>query len=183
LHKLLNKIRNLLLFKLRYRWVEYGRNVHVHWSAKFWSSHKLVRLGNDVGIGPHCEIETDLIMGNSVLVGGFVGFLARDAHSAYLPGTTMFASPRGDRYRIVVEDDVWIGYGAILLSGVTVGRGSIVAAGAVVTKDVPRYSIVTGQPARVLKQRFSVEEIEFHESELRRKGVIRDQAMVHTPVS
>jgi acetyltransferase-like isoleucine patch superfamily enzyme len=85
----------------------------------------------------------------------------------------MFDSPRGDKYRIVVEDDVWIGYGAIVLSGVTIGRGSIVAAGAIVTKDVPRYSIVASQPSVVLKSRFSPEQILFHEAELRRQGVVR----------
>lgn len=54
---------------------------------------------------------------------------------------------------IVVEDEVWIGYGALLLSGVTVGHGAVVAAGAVVTKNVPPYAIVGGNPARVIKYR------------------------------
>lgn len=174
MRKLLNHVRNLLIFTLRYPWVMRGKNLHIQWSTTIWSPRKLVRFGDNVGIGPYCSIETDLIIGNSVLVGGFVGFLARDAHSPLLPGTTMFDSPRGDRHRIVVEDDVWIGYGAIILSGVTIGRGSIIAAGALVTKNVPRYSIVASPPATVLKQRFLPEQIEFHEAELRRQGVIRN---------
>lgn len=55
----------------------------------------------------------------------------------------------------VVEDDVWIGYRATILSGVTLGRGSVVAAGAVVTRDVPPYAVVGGVPARIIKKRFS----------------------------
>lgn len=85
----------------------------------------------------------------------------------------MFAAPRGDKFQVVIEDDVWIGFGAIILSGVRIGRGSIVAAGAVVTKDVPPYSIVVPQQARVLRARFTPEEIERHEEKLRAAGIIR----------
>ena len=56
---------------------------------------------------------------------------------------------------IVVEDDVWIGYRSTILSGVRIGQGAIVAAGSVVTKDVPPYAIVGGVPAKVIKYRFS----------------------------
>lgn len=55
---------------------------------------------------------------------------------------------------IIVDDDVWIGYGATILSGVHIGQGAIVAAGAVVTKDVPPYAIVGGVPAKVIRYRF-----------------------------
>ena len=61
---------------------------------------------------------------------------------------------------IVVDDDVWIGYGATIMSGVHIGQGAIVAAGAVVTKDVPPYAIVGGVPAKVIKYRFGAEMIE-----------------------
>ncbi len=54
---------------------------------------------------------------------------------------------------IVVEDDVWLGSGVIVLDGVTIGRGAVVAAGSVVTKDVPRFAVVGGVPARVLRFR------------------------------
>ena len=55
--------------------------------------------------------------------------------------------------RVSIEDDVWIGGHSIVLPGVTVGRGSIVAAGAVITKDVPPFTIVGGNPARIIKRR------------------------------
>lgn len=69
----------------------------------------------------------------------------------------MEAISKGD---IIVDDDVWIGYGATILSGVHIGQGAVVAAGAVVTKDVPPYAIVGGVPAKVIKYRFSPEVIE-----------------------
>ena len=61
---------------------------------------------------------------------------------------------------ITVGDDVWIGYQATILSGVTIGQGAIVAAGSVVTKDVAPYSIVGGNPARHIKDRYPPEVIE-----------------------
>lgn len=61
---------------------------------------------------------------------------------------------------IIVDDDVWIGYGATILSGVHIGQGAIVAAGAVVSSDVPPYAIVGGVPAKVLKYRFEREIID-----------------------
>ena len=61
---------------------------------------------------------------------------------------------------IVVGSDVWIGYEAVILAGVTIGDGAIVAARAVVTQDVPPYTIVGGVPARPIRKRFSDQEIE-----------------------
>lgn len=67
---------------------------------------------------------------------------------------------------VVIEEDVWCGANVTILKGVTIGRGSIIAAGAVVTKTVPRYSIVGGVPAKVIKHRFSDDEIMRHEEKL-----------------
>ena len=60
---------------------------------------------------------------------------------------------------VVFEGDNWIGTGTIILKGVTVGKGSVIAAGSVVTHDVPKYSIVGGIPAKLIKMRFTDEEI------------------------
>lgn len=68
---------------------------------------------------------------------------------------------------VVIEDDVWTCANVTILKGVTIGRGSIIAADAVVTKSFPPYSIIDGVPAKVLKMRFSEEEIEEHEEKLR----------------
>ena len=67
---------------------------------------------------------------------------------------------------VIVEEDVWIGARVTLLSGVTIGRGSIVAAGAVVTKDVPPYSIVGGVPAKIIKQKWTIDQIREHENKV-----------------
>ena len=60
---------------------------------------------------------------------------------------------------IIVGDDVWIGIGSIILSGVNIGQGAVISAGAVVTKDVPPYAVVGGVPAKVIKYRFDAETI------------------------
>ncbi len=62
---------------------------------------------------------------------------------------------------ITIDDDVWIGYGATILSGVYIGQGAVVAAGAVVTKNVPPYTVVGGVPAKVIKHRFSPDVIDY----------------------
>ena len=69
----------------------------------------------------------------------------------------MGAPSRGDT---VVGNDVWLGYGALVLPGVTIGHGAIVAAASVVVSDVPPYAIVGGNPARVIRQRFGDEDVE-----------------------
>lgn len=69
---------------------------------------------------------------------------------------------------IVIEDDVWCGANVTILKGVTIGRGSVVAAGAVVTKSFPPYSIIGGVPARLIKMRFTPEQIVEHERLLRK---------------
>ena len=67
------------------------------------------------------------------------------------------ATSKGD---IVLEDDVWIGCNAVILSGVHIGQGAVVAAGAVVTKDIPAYAVVAGNPAHIIKYRFDKEYID-----------------------
>jgi maltose O-acetyltransferase len=72
----------------------------------------------------------------------------------------------GDDRDVIIEDDVWVGTRAVILRGVTIGRGSIVAAGSVVTKSVPPYAIVAGCPAKVIKCRWDVETLIQHEEML-----------------
>lgn len=64
---------------------------------------------------------------------------------------------------VIIEDDVWTGANVTILKGVTIGKGCVIAAGAVVTKNTPPYSIIGGVPARVLKYRFTPEQILEHE--------------------
>lgn len=163
----LNAVRNVLIFRVRYPWVAYGRDVHCQWSVFFNPPHRHTVFGNQVGIGGHCTFLCDSEVGDKVLIAPFVAFVNSDDHVSDVVGKAMWDSGRGDKHRIVVEDDVWIGQGAIVLSPARVGRGAIVAAGSVVTHDVPPYAIVGGNPARLLKMRFTPDQIVEHERILR----------------
>lgn len=108
----------------------------------------------------------------SVTVGKFcsiaeeVTFLAGGHHDHTQVSTSpKFADwagrqPVNSKGSIVVGNDVWIGHGSIILSGVTIGDGAVVGAGALVTKSIPPYAIVGGHPARIIKYRFPPETIE-----------------------
>ena len=164
LNLLLNSIRNILMFRVRYPWVKCGRGIHCLWSVVIGPRRRLdVTIGSDVGIGGNTLIACDVEIGCKTLIASHVAFVGKDDHRYDVVGKAMWDSGRGPQARIVLEDDVWIGYGSILLSGVRIGRGSIVAAGSLVTKDVPKYSIVGGNPAKVIKMRFTEEQIKKHE--------------------
>ncbi|WP_368887411.1 CatB-related O-acetyltransferase [Limosilactobacillus fermentum] len=129
---------------------------------------KNVHIGNySYGvINVSSDTNNKLIIGNYCSIAENVKFLLGLDHPTNLVSTYPFKSyfmngidaiSKGD---IIVDDDVWIGYGAIILSGVHISQGAIIAAGAVVTKDVPSYAIVGGVPANILKYRFSKEIIQ-----------------------
>ena len=122
------------------------------------------RLGEEVGVEGGCY---------SVYIGAFcpisnkVMFLVdvdHDYASVSMSGQVPDLIPGSSRKRrkgsIIIQNDVWIGYGVTILSGVTVHNGAVIAAHATVTKDVPPYAIVAGNPARVIKYRFDPEIIE-----------------------
>lgn len=163
---LLNGLRNLLLFRIHYPWIKIGSNVHCQWSTRFLSPHKHIILGNNVGIGFNCLFMTDTEIGDSVLIASNVAFLNSDEHTYSHVGKPIWESPKGHKYKVIVNNDVWIGHGAILLAPVCVGQGAIIAAGSVITKNVPAYSIVGGNPAKVIKMRFSASEMLAHEEQL-----------------
>jgi acetyltransferase-like isoleucine patch superfamily enzyme len=108
--------------------------------------------------------QADLSAGSNVLIASSCAFINSDDHRIDIVGKTIWDSGRGDKGRIVVDDDVWIGHGAIVLTPVHVGRGAVVAAGSVVTEDVPPYAIVGGVPAKIIRMRFTPEQIAMHET-------------------
>jgi acetyltransferase-like isoleucine patch superfamily enzyme len=167
--RVLNILRNLWLFRVRYPWVSIGRDVHCKSSAIFWAPHRDIRLGDHVGIGHYCHFTADTRIGSKVLIASFVSFINSDDHIHDIVGKTMWDSERGDAHSIEVEDDVWIGQGAIIMSPCRIGRGSIVAAGSVVKGDVQPYTIVGGVLAKKIRNRFTPDQIAEHERLLQQK--------------
>lgn len=86
----------------------------------------------------------EIIIGRDCMISWDVGLLDSDEHER--PGVDSAAAP------IHIGDRVWIGCRAIVLKGVTIGEGSVIGAGAIVTRDIPDYSLAVGQPARVVRQ-------------------------------
>jgi acetyltransferase-like isoleucine patch superfamily enzyme len=154
--------------------VRVGHDVHVGIGTIIEAPRELV-IEPDVYIGKYCTIECDGRIGSGTLIANQVGLIGRSDHDYRAIGRTMRHAPwvgepghagPGASERLFIEGDCWIGFGAVVLSGLTLGRGAIVAAGAVVTRDVPRYAIVAGVPARQVGSRFSPEEITRHEAAL-----------------
>ncbi len=126
-----------------------------------------VSVGDYVFINRNAHISANVQIGHFVQFGAYVSIVGGD-HEVDVVGVPMRFSNRAamDEQLTVIEDDCWIGHGAILMAGVRIGRGAIVAAGAVVTKDVPPYAIVGGVPAKVIRYRFTEEEQRMHNQAL-----------------
>lgn len=167
IRRIANRCRTFFYFNLRCRWVKRGGFVRIPWSVRLWSPHRHIILGDRVQFGSGCIIECDAEIGNSVLLARNVALVGRDDHRIDIPGATIWDSGRGDRFVTRIGSDVWIGHGAIILSGVTIGDGAVIAAGAVVTGDVPEYAVYGGNPAKLLKMRFSEQELNEHKNRLK----------------
>ncbi len=109
-----------------------------------------------------------LIIGNNCSISGSTIFLLGGNHKYTCITTYPYISKKinskvieaQSKGKICIEDEVWIGDNTLILSGVTIHKGAIIAAGSVVTKDVPYYAIVGGNPAKIIKYRFSNEIID-----------------------
>ena len=139
--------------------VSLGRGIEV----SGWGN---VSVGNDVSIGERCMFLTTrakIIIGDHVMFGPQVSVVTGN-HITDIPGRYMTSFTDADKrpeddMDVVFEGDNWIGANSTILKGVTVGYGAVVAAGAVVSKDVPPFSYVGGVPAKVIKMRFDEETI------------------------
>lgn len=126
------------------RWVTVGNGTYGELDVRhFGNPDERVVIGNYCSIGPDCVFMTG-------------GEHRYDGVSTYPFRVKLGLCDNESITRgpIVLEDDVWLGFRCTVMSGVTIGRGAVVAAGAVVTKDVPPYAIVGGVPAKVIKYRF-----------------------------
>lgn len=146
-----------------------GKNVYIRPLSSDFKGLKNLSIGDNTSIPKHSTFyctEADLTIGNHVIFGprptiitgnhriNEIGKFITESHEKQ----TMDDAP------VIIEDDVWCGANVIILKGVTIGRGSIIGAGAIVTKSVPPYSIVGGIPAKFIRYRFTIEEILRHES-------------------
>ena len=157
----------LAINKIKYRKL----NGHNETFAANLFDHKRVHVGNHSYGGVFCLNHNDtavLNIGNYVSIGPDVTFIPASDHDTGTVSTFPYktkivsgeteALSKGD---ITVEDDVWIGYGSMILSGVTIGQGAVIAAGSVITKDIPPYSVSAGVPAKVIRYRFDSDVIDF----------------------
>ena len=114
-----------------------------------------------------------VIIGNFVAVAPEVTFITGD-HNSKVVGNYILENQKDTSCTefdkdIVIEDDVWIGTRCIILKGVTIHEGAIVGAGSIVTKDVPPYTIVAGNPAKVIRSRFTDDELKKHKEIIQKK--------------
>lgn len=129
-----------------------GKQVNIEQGALFSAR---VSLGDYSGIGVNARINGTCTIGHHVMMGADVVILTRN-HAFGRTDIPMMDQGFEEERPVVIGNDVWIGDRVIILPGVTVGDGSIIAAGAVVSRDVPAYAIVGGVPARVIKMRKDV---------------------------
>lgn len=162
---LLNRIAGFFIKK---QMAKCGKNVYVCPLESDLKGLNNMVVGNNVSIprgAVFYSTEAQLIIKDNVIFGPRPTIITGD-HRIDVVGKTIFEShekiPDNDR-DVIIEEDVWTGANIVILKGVTVGRGAVIAAGAVINKSVPPYAIVGGIPAKVLKYRFTIEKALEHE--------------------
>lgn len=151
-----------------------GKNVH--WGTNFVCvGANNMSFGNDVGIGPNCvfySTRANLTLGRGVMISPNVTIITGEHRTdlvgefmRYIDEDTQKLS-KNDK-DVVIEDDCWIGSNVTILKGVTIGRGSVIHAGAVVSHNIKPYTIFVNDKLKI--SRFSDEEIQKHESMLKEK--------------
>ncbi|MBZ4646265.1 MAG: galactoside O-acetyltransferase [Clostridia bacterium] len=110
------------------------------------------KVGNNSGLGSNAQIGRYTTIGDDVMMGPNVTIITRN-HKYQDINVPMRLQGYQDYEPVIIEDDVWIGRQVIILPGVHIGKGSIIGAGSVVTKNVDPYSVVGGTPARLINKR------------------------------
>ena len=128
-----------------------GKNVNIEKGADFGTGSG-IRIGDNSGLGVNCSVRGPLEIGKNVMMGPDV-IIMTSSHNVDSTSIPMNQQGSLPKQKVVICDDVWIGTRVIILPGIKVGTGSIIGAGAVVTKDVPDYAIVGGVPAKIIKFR------------------------------
>ena len=142
-----------------------GKNVYIGNNGIF--TYENIEIGDDVYIGANAVFQSSygkIIIGNHVMFGPGVHIHGGNHKINEIGKLMKHTTPKqeGDDGIVIIEDDCWIGSNSIILSNVTIGEGSVIGAGAVVTKSIPAYSVYTGVPSVKLRCRFTAEELAEH---------------------
>lgn len=146
----------------------------VYIAPKGTMSYENIYLGNNISIGSNAMLmssKAKIIIRDNVMLGPNVSIITGN-HRTDLIGKYMIDVKENEKLRnndedVIISEDVWIGANSVILKGVSIGKGSIIAAGSVVSKSIEPYSIVGGVPAKIIKYRFSKEQIVEHEKILK----------------
>lgn len=162
-------IRRLLTWKRcigKSSFLKPGRDLHVGKGTRFWAPSE-IRIGDHVYLGKEVSVLCNAEIGDYCMFADRVALVGRHDHDfralgfpvRFSPwiGSNRFPVPGRDE-AVLIEPDVWVGFGAMILTGVRVGRGAVIAAGAVVVGDVPPYTIAGGSPAKVIGKRFNTQD-------------------------
>ena len=141
----------------------------VHWGKN--SKVAGAKLGNFSYFGPNALFSGPVVIGDLTMISSSVEIIGQDHGIGDLNSPMRLSSPRSGRLVTVIEADCWIGSRVIIMEGIRIGRGSVIGAGAIVTRDIAPYSIVTGAPARVIRHRFTKKEQGFYEEMLYEKAI------------
>jgi maltose O-acetyltransferase len=143
------KIRRFLCKRL---FQSMGEQVNIEHGA-FFGKGDTISIGDHSGLGIDCRISGPLTIGRNVMMGPEV-MIYTSNHEMKDLDQPMIEQGETPKERVKIEDDVWIGARAIILPGINIGKGAVIAAGAVVTKNVPPYAIMGGNPAKIIKFRY-----------------------------
>jgi len=150
-------IKNIIFSFRRYKFVILSDNIKIGnnficGSYCSISKKNKIIIGNNFFMGRNCHLASNLIIGNDVMFASYVSCVGGD-HKIDDIQTTIRESGRGEFKTTIIENNVWIGHGAIIMHGVNIKTGAVIAAGSVVTRDVSENAIVGGNPAKLIRYR------------------------------
>lgn len=128
-----------------------GKDVNIERGAQFGSGRNVI-IGDYSGIGINVNIPNDIIIGNYVMMGPDCYILYQNHIFSNTEVPMMFQGTTEGK-NVIIDDDVWIGGKVIITPGRHIAKGTIIAAGCILTKDFPEYSIIGGNPSRMIRMR------------------------------
>ncbi len=128
-----------------------GNNVNIEKGARFGDGVEL-EIGDNSGIGVNCKVPYDIKMGSDIMMGPNCFILSQN-HDFSRTDIPMRQQGFKERSRTIIEDDVWIGRDVLMTPGRTIKRGTVIGARCLLCKDFPEYSVVGGNPSRLIRNR------------------------------